>query len=27
MRELRLLGVEDGAVTLETLDGEKLRLP
>ena len=27
MRELRLVGVEDGAVTLEALDGEKLRLP
>jgi len=26
MRELRLVGVEDGAVTLEALDGEKLRL-
>jgi uncharacterized protein YqeY len=27
MRELRLVGVEDGAVTLEALDGEKLKLP
>ena len=27
MRELRLVGVDEGAVTLETLDGEKLRLP